>query len=103
MAPELVEFLPASSGSPGADHHKRCVFGTKKGKVSIEGQSKGKAKIVNCKVTFWDMNPTTGVSELRFLVPKVLDPGTYPLTVTNKVGPSAVVQPPRSPFVNAWP
>jgi hypothetical protein len=64
-------------------------FGTKKGKVYIEGLKKGNPKNQSCKVTFWDMNPTTGVSTVRFLVPRTLDPGTYPLTVTNKVGSSA--------------
>jgi IPT/TIG domain len=80
-----------TNGPPGTEITiTGSFFGTKKGKVYIEGQSKGKAKIANCKVTFWDMNPTTGVSTVSFLVPKTLDPGTYPLTVTNKVGSSAV-------------
>jgi hypothetical protein len=35
------------------------------------------------------MNPTTGASELRFIVPKVsksLPAGDYPLKVYNKIG-----------------
>jgi hypothetical protein len=64
-------------------------FGTKKGKVYLEYQSNGQTKTKNCKVTYWYMNPTTGASELRFLVPKVsktFPAADYPLKVTNKVG-----------------
>ena len=47
-------------------------FGTKKGKVYLEYvDSKGQTKKKSCKVTYWYMNPTTGASELRFVVPKL--------------------------------
>ena len=49
-------------------------FGTKKGKVTLGGKS--------CKVLSWMMEPVTGVSTIRFGVPKRLSPGTYELKVT---------------------
>jgi len=96
--PELVEFLPTSSGSPGDEITiNGSFFGTKKGKVSIEGLSNGNLKKKNSKVTLWSMNAVTGVSELRFLVPKGLDPGTCTLTVTNKVGSASADFSPTPP------
>jgi len=62
-------------------------FGTKKGKVYLEELSSGKKK--SCKVTKWYMNPTTGESEIRFIVPKVSKSftlGPHPLTIVNKIG-----------------
>ena len=62
-------------------------FGTKKGKVYLEELSSGKKK--SCKVTYWYMNPTTGASEVRFIVPKVSKSftlGPHPLTIVNKIG-----------------
>jgi predicted outer membrane repeat protein len=62
-------------------------FGSKKGKVYLEDLSSGKKK--SCKVTYWYMNPTTGASEIWFLVPKLsksFTAGAYPLRVENKIG-----------------
>jgi hypothetical protein len=64
-------------------------FSTKKGKVYLEDQSTGQKK--SCRVTYWSMDPTTGISSLNFVVPKPKGyvPGvstTYNLKVTNKVG-----------------
>jgi hypothetical protein len=82
--------LSASSGPAGTEITITGTdFGTKKGKVYIDGMKKGSPKNQSCKVILWDMNPTTGVSTVTFLVPNTLDPGTYPLTVTNTVGSSA--------------
>jgi hypothetical protein len=65
-------------------------FGTKKGKVFLEyTDSKGQAKKKSCKVSSWYMNPTTGVSELKFFVPKLsksFTTGLHPLRVENKIG-----------------
>jgi hypothetical protein len=62
-------------------------FGSKKGKVYLEYQDKnGQTKKKNCKITYWNMNPTSGASEITFLVPKGLEWGTYQLFVSNKVG-----------------
>jgi len=88
--PAALAFDTADSGPPGTEIAiTGTFFGTKKGKVSIEGVSKGKDKKINCKVTYWSMDTGTGESHLRFLVPKGLDPGPCTLTVTNKVGSSA--------------
>ena len=65
-------------------------FGTKKGKVYLEELSSGKKK--SCKVTKWYMNPATGESEIRFIVPKVSKSftlGPHPLTIVNKIGVAA--------------
>jgi hypothetical protein len=87
----VLDPLTVGSGSPGTEIEIiGDFFGTKKGKVSIEGLYKGNPKTKKGKVTFWVMDANSGESQLRFLVPKGLDPGTYPLTVTNKVGASAV-------------
>ena len=61
-------------------------FSTKKGKVYLEYEKDGQLKKKNCPVRYWTMNPITGAGEIGFVVPKGLDPGTYPLRVTNKVG-----------------
>jgi hypothetical protein len=58
-------------------------FGYKKGKVYLEDPSTEKKK--TCKVISWFMDPTTGESTIRFVVPK-LNSRDYTLTVTNKVG-----------------
>ncbi len=82
-APELTLPLSVSSGSPGTEITiDGMFFGTKKGKVTIEENNKNK----NCKVTSWFMNSTTGVSEVKFVVPKGLEPGDHMLAVTNTVG-----------------
>jgi hypothetical protein len=63
-------------------------FGGKKGKVYLVSQSTGRKK--SCKATYWYMDPTDGTnSQLKFLVPKV-DPGSYWLYVSNKVGNSPI-------------
>ena len=78
-APEILSVDP-SHGAQGAGSTIRGnFFGTKKGKVTLGGKT--------CKVLRWTMDPTTGVSEIDFVVPKRLDPGTYELIVTTtKVG-----------------
>lgn len=87
MDPELAPLSP-SSGSPGTEIAiSGAFFSTKKGKVYLEDPSTGKKK--NCKVTSWSMDPATGASELKFVVPKLSKSflaGTYQLVVTNKIG-----------------
>ena len=61
-------------------------FETKKGKVVLDYVVKEKLKSKNCKVTRWWMDPKSGKSEIKFLVPKGLIAGKYPLKVTNSVG-----------------
>ena len=55
-------------------------FGTKKGKVYIGDQK--------CKVISWNMEPTTGISALTFVVHNKLGAGKYFLEVENKIGRS---------------
>ena len=67
-------------------------FGTKKGKVYLEELIAKETKKKSCKVTYWYMNPTTGESEIRFIVPKVSKSftlGPHPLTIVNKIGVAA--------------
>jgi len=57
-------------------------FGTKKGKVTLGGKS--------CKVLNWTMDPTTGESEIQFVVPKRLTPGVNELKIINAVGSDTI-------------
>ena len=83
--PEL-DPLATDHGLPGTELTiKGRFFGTKKGKVYLEDPVSGKRK--TCKVTYWYMNPTSGISELKFIVPKgLVSRAYYPLKVTNKIG-----------------
>jgi hypothetical protein len=56
-------------------------FGTKKGKVVLEIGG----KLKSCKVVEWWMEAATGESRVKFLVPKGIIAGTYPLKMINKV------------------
>jgi hypothetical protein len=76
-APKIDSFDP-TTGSTGEEITIHgSFFGTKKGKVFLGGKS--------CKVRSWTMDPVTGESEIRFVVPKGLDSGTNELKVINKV------------------
>jgi len=85
----LLDDLLVSSGSyPDEITVTGMFFGTKKGKVYLFDSVAEKKR--NCKVTYWYMNPSTGVSELRFRVPKPSRGfpagSSYPLKVSNKIG-----------------
>ena len=88
--PELQDPLSDSAGRPGEEIIVYGnFFGIKKGKVYLEYESNGQTKNKNCKVTYWYMDPTTGASEVRFIVPKVSKSfiaSDYPLKVDNKIG-----------------
>jgi hypothetical protein len=65
-------------------------FGGKKGKVYLVSQSNSEKK-KSCKVTYWYMDPTDGTnSQVKFMIPKV-EPGSYWLYISNKVGNSPEV------------
>jgi hypothetical protein len=87
MGPAIGSIVP-DFGIPGDTITvSGSYFGSKKGKVYLEYQDKnGQTKKKNCKVTYWNMNPTSGASEIRFMVPNGLEWGTYQLFVSNKVG-----------------
>jgi hypothetical protein len=85
--PELENPLSDSAGRSEAEITVRGnFFGIKKGKVYLDV---GGGKKKNCKITWWYMDPSTGVSELKFKVPKVSKSfiaADYPLKVENKIG-----------------
>ncbi|MFX0198536.1 MAG: IPT/TIG domain-containing protein [Candidatus Hodarchaeota archaeon] len=71
--------IPSSHGRPGDEITiEGRFFGTKKGKLYLGDR--------RCKIRGWTMEPTSGRSEIVFLVPIDLSPGDYDLTVENKVG-----------------
>lgn len=83
--PEIVLVSP-DHGIPDAQVTiAGSFFSTKKGKVYLEYLKDGKTNRKSCKISTWTMDPATGESEIKFLVPKGLTPGTYPLKVVNKV------------------
>ncbi len=85
--PEIDSGSADQHGAPGAEITlEGRFFSTKKGKVYIEYEQGGATKKKNCSVRYWYMDPVSGVSELRFVVPNGLNPATYTLRVTNKVG-----------------
>ena len=57
---------------------KAQFFGTKRGKVTLGGK--------NCRIKVWTMDPTTGASEVHFMIPRGLSLGTHELKITNGVG-----------------
>jgi|GEM_PF-3309146 len=87
--PEL-DTLATDHGTPKVEIKATGkFFSTKKGKVYLEYDKDGQTKKKNCKITYWYMNPTTGASELKFLVPKPskrFPAGPYPLKVANRIG-----------------
>jgi hypothetical protein len=81
-APQINAVNPPSGSANDEITINGSLFGTKKGKVTLGGK--------NCKVTSWTMEPTTGESAIKTVVPKGLSPGTYELRVTNGVGSDSV-------------
>jgi hypothetical protein len=77
-APRIGSINPSHGGQGAEVAILGDFFGTSKGKVTLGGK--------NCKVLNWEMNPSTGESNILIQVPKGLSPGTYDLTVANKVG-----------------
>jgi len=81
--PEIDSVDPTSGSTGDEITINGLFFGTKKGKVTLGTK--------NCKGLSWTMVATTGVSEIRFVVPKGLSAGTYELIVTTtKVGSDTV-------------
>jgi len=78
-----IDSLDPTTGSTGDEITiLGSFFGTKKGKVFLDEKS--------CKIRSWTIDPTTGVSEIRFVVPKGLSLGIQELKVINKVGEGIV-------------
>ena len=78
MAPDINWTTPTHASAGAHVIIQGPFFGTKKGKVTLGGKS--------CKVSSWTMDPTTGESEINFIVPKGLSPGAADLKVTNGLG-----------------
>jgi hypothetical protein len=108
MAPEITTVDPSSGSTPDEIEISGNYFGTKKGKVYLMDSVSGRRKICRiteedwgmyelevgqkaCRVKEWTMNPTTGVSTLRFVVFRKLRAGTYGVEVVNKVGRATAV------------
>jgi hypothetical protein len=84
----VVDNLLDSSGRfPDEITVTGMFFGVRKGRAYLEHPVSGRKKYL--RVTYWNMIPSTGVSELRFRVPKpsrLFPADAYPLKVANKVG-----------------
>jgi hypothetical protein len=87
MAPEIVAVDPAS-GAPGdVITLSGNYFGTIKPRVFIEDSTSGRKKY--CRITYRNMEPTTGQSTLSFITPKLPqghNPGAYLLKLNNRIG-----------------
>lgn len=83
--------IDSISPDPGSPTSEVVVsgrfFSSKKPKIYLEDTTTGKKK--SCKITSWFMDPATGDSWAKFVVPKLSKtfvPGTYRLHIMNKVG-----------------
>ncbi len=77
-APEVDSVNPANGSTGDEITMSGLFFGAKRGKVKLGGKT--------CRVLSWTMDPTTGASEVRFVVPRGLSPGINELRLTNSVG-----------------
>ena len=80
--PEIDSVEPSSGTANEQITVIGFYFGTKKGKVLLEGK--------NCKVASWMMAPSTGESEIQFIVPKGISSGVHEMEVINGVGSGTV-------------
>jgi hypothetical protein len=78
FAPEIGSVDPSSGSSGETITLGGFFFGTKKGRVTLNGKS--------CKVLKWTMEPETGESEIEFVVPKRFESGAYELKILNQIG-----------------
>ena len=81
-APEIDSVDPTGGSAGDTITIYGSFFVTKKGKVTLGGK--------NCKVLNWTMDPTTGESEIEFVVPKRLTPGVNELKIINGVGSDTI-------------
>jgi hypothetical protein len=80
-ASEIVSVDPTSGSAEGNVTIRGFFFGTKKGKVTLDGKK--------CKVLSWKMVAITGESTIQCVIPKGLSPGAKELKVTNALGSAA--------------
>ena len=79
-APEIDTVDPATGSAGDKITIRGLFFGTREGKVTLGGKKR--------RVLTWTMDPKTGASKVRVVVPKGLSPGIHELTITNEVGSS---------------
>ena len=81
-APQIERIDPDHGASGGEVTIEGKFFGTKKGKVTLGGK--------NSKVLSWTMDSLTGESNIQFVIPKGLGPGSHELKVINTVGEDTI-------------
>lgn len=94
-SPEITSIKP-TKGSAGDEIAVRGEFFGQdiykvRGKVFLEYMEGGVKKRKSCPVFRWNMDPRSGKSKIKFVVRDGIAPGTYDLTVQNKIGRDTVV------------
>ena len=82
MGPEIDSIDPSHGAADDDITIGGFFFVTTRGKITLGGK--------NCKVLSWTMEPITGKSEIKFVIPRGLSPGIHELKLTNKVGTDSV-------------
>jgi len=76
--PEIDSVDPAAGSAGDKITIRGLFFGTREGKVTLGGKKR--------RILTWTMDPKTGASKVRVVVPRGLSPGIHELTITNEVG-----------------
>ncbi len=84
--PEIVSIDPPGGFAGQQVTIEVLFFGSKKGKVFLEYESKGERKWKSCKILKWEMGSKTGESKAVFVVPPGLPSGPHPLKIVNALG-----------------
>ena len=77
-APEIVSIDPVTGSAGDKITIRGLYFGTREGKVTLGGKKR--------RILTWTMDPKTGASKVRVVVPRGLSPEIHELTITNEVG-----------------
>jgi hypothetical protein len=85
-APEIISVNPNTGSAGDQISIHGHFFGTKKGRVYLGYEVKGKPTEKSCTVVSWIVDPSTEEGDILFVAPKGLSPGTYDAIVTNSVG-----------------
>ncbi len=76
--PEIDAVDPAAGSAGDKITIRGLFFGTREGTVTLGGKKR--------RILTWTMDPKTGASKVRVVVPRGLSPGPHELTITNEVG-----------------
>ena len=76
--PEIDSVDPAVGSAGDKVTIRGLFFGTREGAVTLGGKKR--------RILTWTMDPKTGESKVRVVVPRGLTPGPHELTITNEVG-----------------